>query len=68
RLLETTFSLNIPAAREYCSADDRWTNAVAFLDRRDSAGWELLQAMLNPDYRQRPSADSALQHRFFDLP
>ncbi|CAI5947835.1 unnamed protein product [Closterium sp. NIES-64] len=164
RLLETTFSLNIPAAREYCSADDRyccaddrWSNAVAFLDRRDGAGWELLQvrrgvygveargggkgwrqgvwlydlchaeprlspaaamlnpdyrqqlsadsaltllidlpaspccscaslffpcvsllrhlalcspmqAMLNPDYRQRPSADSALQHRFFDLP
>ncbi|CAI5464554.1 unnamed protein product [Closterium sp. Yama58-4] len=68
RLLETTFSLNIPAAREYCSADDRWTNAVAFLDRRDGAGWEVLQAMLSPDYRQRPSADSALQHRFFDLP
>ncbi|CAI5503395.1 unnamed protein product [Closterium sp. Naga37s-1] len=60
RLLETTFSLNIPAAREYCSADDRWSNAVAFLDRRDGAGWELLQAMLNPDYRQRPSAVSAM--------
>lgn len=68
RLLETTFSLDIKAAREYCAADERWANAVAFLDSNDGAGWDLLQAMLNPDYRLRPSADTALMHRFLDLP
>lgn len=64
RLFESTFKLDLGAAREYCLADDRLTEAVKFLDLGDGAGWELLQAMLNPDYRQRPIADAVLNHRF----
>ncbi|KAG2660692.1 uncharacterized protein LOC120713431 [Panicum virgatum] len=64
RLLERTFRLDIYAAREYCLADDRLSEAVNFLDLGDGAGWELLQAMLNPDYPKRPIAKAVLNHRF----
>lgn len=64
RLFETTFRLDLQAAREYCLADDQWAEAVKFLDLGDGSGWELLQAMLNPDYRQRPIAEAVLNHRF----
>ncbi|ONK71742.1 uncharacterized protein A4U43_C04F11900 [Asparagus officinalis] len=64
RLFESTFQLDLNAAREYCLADDRLLEAVKFLDLGDGAGWELLQAMLNPDYRQRPIAEAVLNHRF----
>lgn len=64
RLLESTFQLDVMAAREYCSADDRLLEAVKFLDLGDRAGWELLQAMLNPDFRKRPMAEAVLNHQF----
>uniref|UniRef100_A0A0E0CQ42 Protein kinase domain-containing protein n=1 Tax=Oryza meridionalis TaxID=40149 RepID=A0A0E0CQ42_9ORYZ len=64
RLLENTFRFDIYAAREYFLADDRLSEAVDFLDLGDGAGWELLQAMLNPDYRKRPIAEAVLNHRF----
>ncbi|XP_056160152.1 uncharacterized protein LOC115683169 isoform X2 [Syzygium oleosum] len=64
RLLENTFKLDIEATREYCLADDRLLEAVKFLDLGDGAGWELLQAMLNPDYRKRPIAEAVAKHRF----
>ncbi|XP_052179287.1 uncharacterized protein LOC127792732 isoform X1 [Diospyros lotus] len=64
RLLESTFRLDLEAAREYCISDDRLLEAVKFLDLGDGAGWELLQAMLNPDYRKRPIAEAVLNHRF----
>ncbi|XP_057970097.1 uncharacterized protein LOC131159317 isoform X2 [Malania oleifera] len=64
RLLESTFKLDLEAAREYCLADDRLSEAVKFLDLGDGAGWELLQAMLNPDHRKRPIAEAVLNHRF----
>ncbi|MCD7457076.1 hypothetical protein HAX54_034062 [Datura stramonium] len=64
RLLENTFQLDLQAAREYCSADDRLLEAVKFLDLGDGAGWELLQAMLNRDYRGRPIAEAVVNHRF----
>ncbi|KAM0917063.1 hypothetical protein ACQ4PT_009798 [Festuca glaucescens] len=64
RLLENTFRLDIYAAREYCLEDDQLSEAVLFLDLGDGAGWELLQAMLNPDYRKRPTAEAVLNHRF----
>lgn len=64
RLLENTFKLDIKSAREYCLADDRLSEAVNFLDLGDGAGWELLQAMLNPDFRKRPIAKAVLDHRF----
>ncbi|KAH7687297.1 [RNA-polymerase]-subunit kinase protein [Dioscorea alata] len=64
RLFESTFQLDLVAAREYCLADDRLTEAVKFLDLGEGAGWELLQAMLSPDFRQRPIANTVLKHRF----
>ncbi|XP_078437563.1 protein kinase superfamily protein [Wolffia australiana] len=64
RLFEGTFQLDLEAAREYCLEDDRLREAVKFLDLGNRAGWELLQAMLNPDYRQRPTASAVLSHRF----
>ncbi|KAL3565240.1 hypothetical protein D5086_033286 [Populus alba] len=64
RLLENTFRLDVEAMREYCLADDRLEEAVKFLDLGDRAGWQLLQAMLNPDFRKRPIAEAVLKHRF----
>ncbi|KAL8538356.1 hypothetical protein ACS0TY_000373 [Phlomoides rotata] len=64
RLLENTFRLDVQAMREYCLADDRLLEAVKFLDLGNGAGWELLQAMLNRDFRQRPIAEAVLNHRF----
>ncbi|XP_031247311.1 uncharacterized protein LOC116105027 [Pistacia vera] len=64
RLLESTFKLDLQATREYCLADDRLLEAVKFLDLGDGAGWELLQAMLNPDFRKRPIAEAVINHRF----
>ncbi|KAJ6762426.1 PROTEIN KINASE SUPERFAMILY PROTEIN [Salix koriyanagi] len=64
RLLENTFRLDLEAMREYCLADDRLEEAVKFLDLGDRAGWQLLQAMLNPDFRKRPIAEAVLNHRF----
>lgn len=66
RLLENTFRLDIEAVREYCLADERLEEAVKFLDLGDRAGWELLQAMLNADYRKRPMAEAVLSHRFLN--
>lgn len=66
RLLESTFQSDIKAAREYCAADERWSKAVSFLDRGDQSGWDLLQAMLDPDYRRRPTAETALRHPFLN--
>ncbi|EIE22208.1 hypothetical protein COCSUDRAFT_42575 [Coccomyxa subellipsoidea C-169] len=66
RLLESTFRLDIEAAREYCDADERWAGAVQFLDSAagGASGWDLLAAMLNPEWRRRPTAESCLNHPF----
>ena len=64
RLFESTFRLDVKAAREYCEADERWLGAVAFLDNDGGAGWDLLGAMLCPQWRQRPTAESCLNHPF----
>ncbi|KAK9095561.1 hypothetical protein Scep_027030 [Stephania cephalantha] len=64
RLFESTFQLDLNAAREYCLADDRLLEAVKFLDLGNGAGWQLLQAMLNPDHRKRPIAEAVLNHKF----
>ncbi|KAF3786184.1 hypothetical protein EJ110_NYTH23467 [Nymphaea thermarum] len=64
KLLESTFQLNMEAVREYCQADERLSEAVNFLDLGGCAGWELLQAMMNPDFRKRPMATTVLKHRF----
>ncbi|KAF5820969.1 hypothetical protein HanXRQr2_Chr01g0008271 [Helianthus annuus] len=53
----------------YCLADDRFLDAVKFLDSGDGAGWELLHVlfhfmdlgmMLNPDFRNRLIAEAWL--------
>ena len=68
RLLGATFKLDIEAgAREYCEAEEAWAPATALLGSRGGAGWGLLQAMLAPDWRARPSAAQCLQHPFFSL-
>ncbi|KAA8540149.1 hypothetical protein F0562_026841 [Nyssa sinensis] len=64
RLLENTFQLDLEAMREYCLADDHLLEAVKFLDLGEGSGWELLQAMLNTDFRKRPTAETVLNHRF----
>lgn len=70
RLLESTFRLDVAAAREYCEADERWARAVAFLDGGGggSTGWDLLAAMLNTEWRRRPTAESCLNHPFLKEP
>ncbi|PNX66330.1 ATP binding protein, partial [Trifolium pratense] len=42
--------------------NDSLVNAIEFLDLGDGAGWELLQAMLNADFRKRPTAEAVLNH------
>ncbi|KAL3150735.1 hypothetical protein ABBQ32_000517 [Trebouxia sp. C0010 RCD-2024] len=64
RLFENTFQLDVLSARDFCEADDRWAKAVQFLDADGRAGWELLAAMLNSNWRLRPTAQSCLVHRF----
>ncbi|CAG9464847.1 unnamed protein product [Pedinophyceae sp. YPF-701] len=64
RLLETTFRDDFEGFREYATADDRWSDAVDFLNIGKGAGWELLEAMLAPDWRKRPTAESCLKHPF----
>eukprot|EP00951_Prasinocladus_malaysianus_P025723 scaffold226191_cov29-Prasinocladus_malaysianus.AAC.1 len=58
--------LDMEAARSYCEADERWQRAVEFLDAGTGAGWDLLQAMLNKDWRKRPTAESCLNHPFLN--
>lgn len=67
RLFENTFQLDVLSARDFCEADDRWAKAVQVLDNNGKAGWELLAAMLNPNWRLRPTAQSCLVHRFLTV-
>ncbi|CAM6014217.1 unnamed protein product [Sphagnum balticum] len=55
RLLETTFQLDISAAREYCEADDRWVEAMRFLDLDDGASWQLFRVGLHVIYEAQSS-------------
>lgn len=65
RLFEGTFRLDIKAARDFCAADERWTRAVDVLDANSGAGWDLLQAMMNADWKKRPTVEEVQQHPFF---
>ena len=67
RLLTVTFAADMEAAQLYCEADDRWSKAVAFLDRGSETGWHLLAAMLNPEWQLRPTAESCLNHPFLQM-
>ncbi|XP_050221561.1 uncharacterized protein LOC126671795 [Mercurialis annua] len=57
-------SLLSPLDKLYCLADDRLEEAVKFLDHGDGSGWQLLHAMLNPEFRKRPIVEAVLDHRF----
>ena len=39
-------------------------DAVAILDADERAGWGLLGALLNSEWRRRPTAESCLNHPF----
>jgi len=65
KTLEGTFRLDVMAASDFFAADDRYKLAVGFLDRNQKAGWKLLQKMLDPDWRKRPTVDEILADPFF---
>ena len=43
RLLGEIFDKNIEEFREYCEAEEIWTNVVALLDENNGAGWDLIE-------------------------
>lgn len=57
-LFEDTFKLDIEQFRDYCAEDPELSDAVALLDRRQGAGWELIKDMLST--RQRLAEVSLL--------
>lgn len=64
RLVEGTFRSNVMEFKNYCKEEDAWSLAVLLLDQGEGAGWSLLEAILNPSWRGRPSAAACLQHPF----
>ena len=45
---EGLFELDVEAIRDfYASEEEEFEHVVAFLDRREGAGWTLLQALLS---------------------
>eukprot|EP01025_Chloroclados_australasicus_P038482 TRINITY_DN3965_c0_g2_i3.p1 TRINITY_DN3965_c0_g2~~TRINITY_DN3965_c0_g2_i3.p1 ORF type:complete len:490 (+),score=50.54 TRINITY_DN3965_c0_g2_i3:85-1470(+) len=65
KLIQNTFMLDLIGFKEYCQADDRWHRAVQFLDEENGQGWDLLQNMLNADWKLRPTSQACLNHPFF---
>jgi len=52
KLMEDVFDSDIKGAfRDYCEAEERWADVVAFLDLEDRAGWQLLDDMINSKRR-----------------
>eukprot|EP00978_Attheya_sp_CCMP212_P001529 scaffold3150_cov51-Attheya_sp.AAC.21 len=45
RLLVEIFSKDMDEFREYCDAEEIWSNVVDLLDENDGAGWDLLRAL-----------------------
>ena len=39
---------------------------VDVLDANDGGGWDLLVALLRPEWQQRPTAEEALRHRWWN--
>lgn len=64
RLVEGTFRSNLMEFKNYCGEEEAWSMAVSFLNQGEGAGWSLLEAVLSPKWRARPSAASCLQHPF----
>ena len=67
RLVTLTFAGDFGGGfREYVREDPKCAGAVAWLD--EHRGWELLGAMLDADWRKRPTAASCLVHPFITQP
>lgn len=66
RLVHTTFESDLEKFREYCLEDDAFHDAIEFLDMEGKAGWELLQALVQSDWKSRPMASSCLNHAFLN--
>ncbi len=64
RLFESTFLLDLGAAREYCEADEDWQLATSLLAADGGAGWDLLREVLQPDWQLRPPVAACLKHPF----
>ena len=66
RLVQTTFDSDLMQFRDYCREDSEFDAAVAFLDMGDKVGWELIQALVQLDWKSRPTAVSCLNHPFLN--
>lgn len=66
RVFGVTFQSELGAAREYCEADEQWTQAVNFLGEEIAwaSAWDVIQSCVFPDWRLRPTAESCLRHPF----
>ena len=47
RLFETTFRNDFDGARDFCDADERWQEAVSFLNGGNGVGWDLIKVMID---------------------
>jgi len=69
RLVEDIFGGDVRGAfRDYCAEEPEWTEAVAFLDEKDQAGWKLAQQLTDcrlRDLSQSASAIAFLESEFF---
>jgi len=45
RLMSDIFDKDMDEFREYCEAEDIWTNVVSLLDENDGEGWRVLEQM-----------------------
>ena len=61
RLLGEIFDKDIEEFREYCEAEDIWSNVVALLDENDGAGWELINKMCFARERAGKLGNDSLQ-------
>jgi len=67
RYVEVTFSGDVrDEFRDYMGADPQYAEVVEWLDEFE--GWELFQAMVQRDWKQRPTAESCLLHPFLQQP
>jgi len=66
---DKTDGVDVRALRDYLDADesirDGGVGGVDVLDLADGAGWDLLAALLDATWQDRPSAEEALMHPFW---
>ncbi len=80
RLFAEIFEKDMEKFREYCENEEIWDGVVGLLDRKDGAGWDLLEQLLSSRERlskwfndemrgmdEIVSAESLLSHPFFEM-